>query len=193
MPVVTPSLASMDSVKAVPKLRSVLRRHLPEAQVLQPLLGHGQADQAASVLGHEVDGFGRDLLGGHRQVAFVLAVLVVDDHDHAAGADLLQRGLDIAEWGMGRHDGLMEILAGKRIATRSSLFALRSSPEREARVAPTDKQVPRLRLRSSLGMTASKSARSLERQSWRYGQWAKPREAKGEERKANRGSLTPWD
>ena len=33
--------------------------------------------------GHEVDGLGRDLLGGHGEVALVLAVLVVDDHDHA--------------------------------------------------------------------------------------------------------------
>ena len=29
--------------------------------------------------------------GGHDQVAFVLAVLVVDDHDHAAGADFFQQ------------------------------------------------------------------------------------------------------
>ena len=50
-----------------------------------------QADQAASVQRHEVDGFGRDELRGHGKVAFVLAILVVDDHQHAAVADFLDR------------------------------------------------------------------------------------------------------
>ena len=39
--------------------------------------------------GHEVDGFGGDELGGERQVAFVLAVFIIDHDDHAAGLDLL--------------------------------------------------------------------------------------------------------
>ena len=103
MPVVTPSFASMDSVNAVPKLRGVLSRHLAEAKIVEALFGHGEADQPATVLGHEVDGFRRDLFGGHGQVALVLAVFVVDDHDHAAGADLLQRGFDVTEGGMSGH------------------------------------------------------------------------------------------
>ena len=74
--------------------------------MVQPLLGHGETDQPASMLGHEVDGLGRDLLGGHGQIAFVLAVFVVDDNDHAAGADFLQRGFDIAEWRVSGHEGL---------------------------------------------------------------------------------------
>src|SRR5260221_11025477 len=48
---------------------------------------HRQANQAAAKLGHEVDGFGRDFLSGEGEVAFVFAVFVVDDDDHAAGAD----------------------------------------------------------------------------------------------------------
>ena len=67
----------------------VLGRHGTQAKVVEPLLGHGETDQAASVLGHEVDGFGRDLFGGHGEIAFIFAVFVVDDHDHATGADLL--------------------------------------------------------------------------------------------------------
>ncbi len=71
--------------------------------MVEALLGHGEADQAASMLGHEVDGFGRDLLGGERDVAFVLAVLVVDDDDHAAGADLLDGSGNVGK-GLGAHD-----------------------------------------------------------------------------------------
>src|SRR5437762_4766148 len=41
-------------------------------------LFRSHADEAAAVLGHEVDGVGSDFLGGHGEVAFVLAVLVVD-------------------------------------------------------------------------------------------------------------------
>ena len=49
-----------------------------------------QADQAAAFAHHEVDVFGPHLLGGHDEIAFVLAILVVDDDDHAAGADLFE-------------------------------------------------------------------------------------------------------
>ena len=38
--------------------------------------------------GHEVDRLGRDMLGGEHEVAFVLAVFLVDEDDHAAGGQL---------------------------------------------------------------------------------------------------------
>ena len=63
--------------------------------MVEPFFGHGQADQAASVLGHEVDRFGSDLFRGEREIAFVFAILVVDDDDHSPGADLFDRGGDI--------------------------------------------------------------------------------------------------
>jgi hypothetical protein len=59
MPVVTPVAASMETVR--------------------------QADQSAAVLGHEVDGLWRDEVGRQDEIAFVLAVLLVDKDDHAAG------------------------------------------------------------------------------------------------------------
>ena len=99
MPVVTPSRASMDSQNAVPNCEVFSRGHQAEAQVLQPLLGQRQADQSAPVLRHEIDGFGRDFLGRHGQVAFVFAVFVVHHHHHPPLADLVDGGLDIAEWG----------------------------------------------------------------------------------------------
>ena len=67
--------------------RRVLLDHQRDLELVEPLAGHRQADQAAAVLGHEVDRLGRHLLGGHRQVAFVLAILVVDDDDHLAAAN----------------------------------------------------------------------------------------------------------
>ncbi len=78
-------------------LRRVLGAHGADAEVSEALLGHGEADQAASILGHEVDGFGRDLFGGEGDVAFILAVFIVNDHDHAAGADLLDSCGDVGE------------------------------------------------------------------------------------------------
>ena len=50
--------------------------------------GQGKADQAAAVLGHEVDGVRGRHLGRDHQVALVLAVLVVDQDEHAAVARL---------------------------------------------------------------------------------------------------------
>ena len=46
------------------------------------------------MLRHEVDRLGRDEIGGEHEVALVLAVLLVDEHDHAAG---LQVGDDVGD------------------------------------------------------------------------------------------------
>src|SRR6266850_2037759 len=80
--------------------RSVYRRHEREVQLIAALFGEGKADQAAAVLGHEVDGVGRDLFGGHGEVAFVFAVLVVNEDDHAALANFFDSFLDSGEMGM---------------------------------------------------------------------------------------------
>ena len=101
MPVVTPWRASIASQNAVPNCEVFSDGHGTDVEVLEALFGHGEADQAASELGHEVDGFGRDLFGGEGEVAFVLAVFVVDHHDHAAGADFLNRVRNVGEWSAG--------------------------------------------------------------------------------------------
>ena len=75
----------------------VLRRHQVEPELVAPLARQRQADQAAAVLGHEVDRLRGRELGGHREVALVLAVLVVADDDHPAPADLLDRLLNRTE------------------------------------------------------------------------------------------------
>ena len=65
------------------------QRHERQMEFIAALLGEREADQAAAKLGHEVDGFGRDFFGGHGEVAFVFAVFVVDQDDHAALSDFL--------------------------------------------------------------------------------------------------------
>ncbi len=66
-------------------LRLVVVHHLLQAELTATRVGQGQADQAASVFGHEVDRVRCHVLGGHHQVALVFAVFLVDQHDHAAG------------------------------------------------------------------------------------------------------------
>src|SRR5829696_3808273 len=59
----------------------------PEA--IPRLLGHGKADQAPAVSGHEVYVLGSYELGGHGEVALVLAILVIADDYHLPRLDVL--------------------------------------------------------------------------------------------------------
>ncbi len=49
---------------------------------------------------HEVDRFRRDGFGGHGEVAFVLAIFVVDYDQHAAGAEVFEGLRNRREWHM---------------------------------------------------------------------------------------------
>jgi len=69
--------------------------------VVSALLSEGEADEAAAIAGHEVDGFGGDVLSGKGEVAFVFAILVIDDDDHAAGADFVEGAGDADEGRLG--------------------------------------------------------------------------------------------
>ena len=81
--------------------RLVLVGHLPQPELVAAFLSQAQADEPAGMGDHEVDRVGRRELGGNREVALVLAVLVVDDDDEAALADLLDRLLDGREGACG--------------------------------------------------------------------------------------------
>ena len=94
MPVVTPSAASIDSVKLVRVVGVGLADHQRQPQLPAAIAGQRQADQAAAVPGHEIDVLGADLRGGHDEVAFVLAVLVVHQHDHPALPDVFENLVD---------------------------------------------------------------------------------------------------
>ena len=68
------------------EIRRVVRRHQRQAKSVAALAGKREADQAAAVRGHEVDDFGRDFFSGDSEIAFVFAIFVVDDDEHAPGA-----------------------------------------------------------------------------------------------------------
>ncbi len=84
-------------------LGAVAQRHRRQAQALAAFARQGQADQAAAEPRHEVDRLGRDVVGGQHQVAFVLAVFLVDEDHHAAGGEL---GHEFRN-GRNRHDGIV--------------------------------------------------------------------------------------
>ncbi len=67
---------------------AVVAHHLLQAELAAALVGERQADQAAAVLGHEVDRLGGDEFGRHHEVTLVLAVLFVYQDDHLAGLDV---------------------------------------------------------------------------------------------------------
>ncbi|MCY1279753.1 hypothetical protein D9M69_553830 [compost metagenome] len=76
---------------------AVARRHQRQLQQLAALAGHRHADQATGEAGHEVDVLGLHALGGHDQVAFVLAILVIHEDDHLALADVFDQFFDAVE------------------------------------------------------------------------------------------------
>ena len=62
--------------------RRVMRGHQRQAERVDPLAGHRQADQAAPMRGHEIDRVGRGHLRGDDKVPLVLAILVIDEDEH---------------------------------------------------------------------------------------------------------------
>ena len=83
--------------------RTVALGHQRQLQAVGQFRGHGQADQAAPETGHEIDGFRRDVFGGHGQVALVLAVLIVHQNDHFALPDVGNGFFNAAQ----RHDYIL--------------------------------------------------------------------------------------
>jgi hypothetical protein len=78
---------------------SVVSHHALESQLCGASLGDRDADESASVLGHEVDGLWRDLGGCHDEVAFVFTIFVIRDDHHFATADFFDDFLDRIEVG----------------------------------------------------------------------------------------------
>ena len=79
------------------ELRGVVGHRQRQLEFVQARAGHRQADLPAAVLRHEIDDLRGDLLRRDRQVALVLAVLIVDHDDHAAVPDRLDGVLDGGE------------------------------------------------------------------------------------------------
>ena len=69
--------------------RSVVRLHHVEFELCAALFGKRSTQHTATVLEHEIDDFGRHLLGCYDEVAFVFPVFVIDDDDDFSLAEIL--------------------------------------------------------------------------------------------------------
>jgi hypothetical protein len=93
----------------------VLLGHGEEAEMVGALLGKGETDESATVASHEIDGFGRNVLRGQGKVAFVFAVFIVDNDNHASGADFGDGAGNVSEW---RLEGARAFRHGRQIHSR---------------------------------------------------------------------------
>jgi hypothetical protein len=115
MPVVTPSAASMDTVKAVPMrvpLRATMGGRCRRSQRSRVSVRQIRPRPKR----HEVDGLGRDVVGRQDQVALVLAVFLVHQDDHAAGGQLghdVLHGRDAGDAGGGGGSGWKRSWSGQ--------------------------------------------------------------------------------
>ena len=87
IPVLVTCLASIDTAKAVSNREVFPADHHRDLELIEALTRHRHTDESAAKLRHEVDGLRGDFVRCDRQVAFVLAVLVVDDNDHLTVLD----------------------------------------------------------------------------------------------------------
>ena len=79
------------------KTGTVARCHQRQLEQFATLAAHRHADQATGKARHKVDVLGLTTLGGHDQVAFVLAVFVIHKDDHLALADVFNQFFDAVE------------------------------------------------------------------------------------------------
>ena len=96
------------------------RHHQRELELVEAGALHRQADHAARVADHERHLLGRHPVGRDDEVALVLAVFVVDDHDELTAPHGVDGSLDFVE----RH-GVASCLVGATSA--STYLAIRSA------------------------------------------------------------------
>src|SRR6185369_223113 len=116
--------------------RLVVVGHLAERELLAALLGQAQADEPPAVRGHEVDRVWSRELRGDREVALVLAVRRVDDHDELALADVFEGGFNGCErGGFDLHWQIVTLryLTSPRLAPRPRGGCRYAAPRRPAR------------------------------------------------------------
>src|SRR5260221_589332 len=90
-----------------------------ELQLPAALLGEREADEAARVGGEKIDRLGRHEVSGEHEVALVLAVFRVGEHDHAAAANVVDEVLGRAD-GHGMNSGTTGVRG--QFSLQGSLF-----------------------------------------------------------------------
>src|SRR5215470_1426619 len=128
--------------------------HHGDLQLVQAIGEHGHAHEAAALHDHEVYGFWGGFVGGHEEVPFVLAILVVHDDEDPPCADLLHRLLDLRELTppLGRHDD-----SSRTLSDRSTYLPITSISRFTRRPGL---QLPSVVRSSVCGMTMTSKARS---------------------------------
>jgi hypothetical protein len=61
----------------------ILNRLLREMEFFDSLGSQGETDQPAGIFGHEINGLGRHVLSGNDEIAFILAVFVIEEDDES--------------------------------------------------------------------------------------------------------------
>ena len=90
---------------------AILADHRRQVQLSAAALGQREADQPATMLGHEIHGIGRDEVGRNDKIAFVLAILFVDKNHHTARLEVgddLRNGADRLQHGFQRGLGVID-------------------------------------------------------------------------------------
>ena len=102
IPVVVPRRASIDSQNGVPKAEVFFGDIIVKSQRVAALLGQRQTNQSAPKLRHEIDHFRRHFLRRHGQIAFILAILVIHQHNHPPLANFLHSLFHRRKWSIVR-------------------------------------------------------------------------------------------
>src|SRR6185437_2126741 len=80
------------------KSRGIFFAHGAQPQMIRAIFRESQANKAASKARHKIDGFRRDELRRQGQVAFVLAIFIVDYDNHPTRTNLFERDWNIDKW-----------------------------------------------------------------------------------------------
>lgn len=102
IPVVTPSAASIDVVKADIERTSVFTGHGGKTELVATFFRQGQTNKSTGIFGHEVDGFRCNKIGSDHETPSFSRSSVINQNDHAAGAQLVNNLL----CGRNRHNGI---------------------------------------------------------------------------------------
>src|ERR1700751_241424 len=84
----TPSSCIDRDRKRCAMVRGIVGHHWSQFQLVKPLAAHCETDQTPRVGSHKIDHFRSDHLCRDHEVAFILTILIIRNHDHAPCSQL---------------------------------------------------------------------------------------------------------